>query len=114
MAWRVRLLDVGIASSYHIAKFWGVTEKQPMPALQVNGEQRAAPTPEPVPATWIQRLRTGVRRVLRQAGLVEWSQTHSNSTTHDYTRIDHVESLDSALRRRAAIRAHPATRSPPE
>lgn len=65
------LLDVGIASSYHIAKFWGVTEKQPMPALQVNGEQRAAPTPEPVPATWIQRLRTGVRRVLRQAGLVE-------------------------------------------
>jgi len=65
------LLDVGIASRYHIARFWGVTDKEPAPALQVSVVQTAAPTPEPVPATWIQRLRTGLRRVLRQAGLVE-------------------------------------------
>ncbi len=36
------ILDVGIASSYHIAKFWGLTEGKPRAAAEASRESRTA------------------------------------------------------------------------
>lgn len=66
------LLDVGISSSYHIAKFWGVTAEEPAPALPDGKEEvveEAAPTPETIIDTWLERLRTGIKRTLQTFGI---------------------------------------------
>ena len=64
------LLDVGIASSYHIAKFWDVTEKERVPTLQPGFEPKPALVSEAAVETWLQRLRTGVKRALRALGVL--------------------------------------------
>ena len=64
------LLDVGIASSYHIAKFWGVTEKEPVPALQPSLTPEPALGSEAARETWLQRFRRGVKRALQAVGVL--------------------------------------------
>jgi len=68
-------LDVGISSSYHMAKFWGLTEPklEPMPSLPIGAEEepvssiaQAAPGQQ---RNWPKRVRTVVTRVLRAIGL---------------------------------------------
>ena len=65
------LLDVGIASSYHIAKFWGVVERKREPALEPQVDQEVALGREPSAGTWIQRLRATVTRALQGIGLLK-------------------------------------------
>jgi poly(hydroxyalkanoate) depolymerase family esterase len=67
------LLDVGIASSYHIAKFWGVVERkrEHVPALEPQVDQEVALGREPSAGTWIQRLRAAVTRALQGIGLLK-------------------------------------------
>lgn len=63
------LLDVGISSSYHIAKFWGVTAEEPAPAPAVEIEAEAKAAPAPLAEPWRQRLRAGIRRALQAFGV---------------------------------------------
>jgi poly(3-hydroxybutyrate) depolymerase len=67
------LLDVGIASSYHIAKFWGLVERkrEHVPTLEPQGNQEVALGREPSAGTWIQRLRAAVTRALQRIGVLK-------------------------------------------
>jgi poly(hydroxyalkanoate) depolymerase family esterase len=67
------LLDVGIPSSYHIVRFWGLTRVEQ--ALSVRARSGVRPTFRPKDAadnsTWPRRLRAVATRVLRAAGLLQ-------------------------------------------
>jgi poly(hydroxyalkanoate) depolymerase family esterase len=65
------LLDVGIASSYHIAKFWGVAEKKAVPAFRAGVDEEPALLAEAAAEPWLQRLRAGVKRGLQALGVLK-------------------------------------------
>lgn len=77
------LLEAGISSSYHIAKFWGLTENRvtaavvPGPALTVVETARVAPArveartaPEPEQAGPTSQIQQVIEGALRKAGLM--------------------------------------------
>jgi poly(hydroxyalkanoate) depolymerase family esterase len=61
------LLDVGIPSSYHIAKFWGLTRIE---QARVRARQRFRPQASAGTSTWPGRLQAVATRALRAAGLL--------------------------------------------
>ena len=67
-------LDVGIPSSYHMTKFWGLTgpELEPMPSLPIGAEEVPASSIAQAALgqrNWPKRVRAVVARVLRAIGL---------------------------------------------
>jgi poly(hydroxyalkanoate) depolymerase family esterase len=77
------LLEAGISSSYHIAKFWGLTENRiaaatvPAPALKVVETARSEPArekahtaPEPKPGRPASQIQQVIEGALRKAGLM--------------------------------------------
>src|SRR4051812_17624541 len=67
-------LDVGISSSYHMVKFWGLTapKREPMPSLPTGAEEELASSiaqAAPGQRNWPKRVRAAVTRVLRAIGL---------------------------------------------
>jgi len=67
-------LDVGISSSYHMVKFWGLTipTVEPVPSLPTRAEEVPVPTLAQATAgrrNWSARVRSVVMRVLKGLGL---------------------------------------------
>jgi feruloyl esterase len=80
------LLDVGISSSYHIAKFWGLTDATHVSApLAANAQPKSA-QPEPQPArephgsdaahSTGSGIEAIIRKALRAAGLLDRGPPH--------------------------------------
>jgi feruloyl esterase len=67
-------LDVGISSSYHMLKFWGLTTPsvEAVPSLPTRAEEVPVPTitqAEARPRSWSTRVRSVITRILRAIGL---------------------------------------------
>ena len=67
-------LDVGISSSYHMVKFWGLTMPtvEPVPSLPTRAEEVPVPTLAQAAAgrrNWSARVRSVVMRILKGLGL---------------------------------------------
>jgi hypothetical protein len=69
-------LDVGISSSYHMVKFWGLTapKLEPVPSMPARAEDvpvSGMVQPEVSPRNWLARIRSVITRIRRVIGLSE-------------------------------------------
>jgi poly(hydroxyalkanoate) depolymerase family esterase len=65
------LLDVGIPSSYHIVRFWGLTKVEQTPSVPArSGARRTFRKASTNSSTWSKRFQAVATRALRAAGLL--------------------------------------------